>query len=406
MFKAFAPAVLVIALLVVLFAEDAPATRMHWGGGQVGLPPFSTVTFGTFSRYGNGACPSTPKCVSGDTWTNTWANDGKIYASAGDASNWNHTTGCNFPCQDANTMFSSLSDYSPSLTGTLVNIMGNWNAGASTTDNANYKTASTISVQGTLIQSLVRQCITCAALLTQGQLIKSTDYGVNWTPIPPSGVNNAQPYTSPMFSDLKFRGPAFIQYGQDYQSQTVDRSNQFVYAISPDQTTGTGNFYVGRVLISAIANLSINDWQFYQGGDGNDSTQDATNWGPIATAKVIFTDAADVAGGPMFPPVSLQYLPAFGTYILMLSWETTGGTSSDWTWHIYQGTHPWGPWSLVQTNRWNTSNPSGGSWGFYYPTIAVKSVADNGGRNMTAFAAGDFQQQGMYTINSVPVTVQ
>lgn len=381
-----------IVTLVVLFAQyDSSARILRRGGNTVPPVPFTSLSFGTFAKYGNGSCPATPKCFSGDTFMNTWADDGNIYTASGDSSTWNHSGGCSFPCQDANIMFSSLSDFSPTVTGTLVNIMGNWNQIDGTSDGANYKTTSMISVQGTLIQSVIRQS---PSTWLSAQLIKSTDHGSTWTPIPPAGVNNAEPYVSPMFTDQKFRTPSFFQYGQDYQTQTVDRSDTFVYAMAPDITSGSGNFYLGRVLVSAIANLSLSDWQFYQGGNG---AIDA-NWGSLSTAASVLSDSL---GQQVYFP-SPVYLPAFGTYLMMLT-ETI--STPDRIWRIYQGTHPWGPWSLVQTNEWNTGNPQAGAYGFYFPAIVVKSIETDGGRNMALLVAGDYTTVAGYTMFIVPVTV-
>jgi hypothetical protein len=388
---------LIAILVTVLFfaAPSASANRLHFGGGQVPTTvPFSTVTFGTFAKYGTGGCPST-KCISGDSWFNTWADDNNIYTQADDSSKWNATD----TTQCCNLMFSTLSDFSPTMTGTQVNLMASWNGGTSP-DGGNWKGSSLISVRGTLILSVIRLCLSgCPAnmLSWSSQLITSIDHGVTWTPVPPVAGN---PYTSPMFVDPKFRAPMFFQYGQDYQTQTADRSNQFVYAISPDQTSPiTGRFYLGRVPVGVIANVSAADWKYYQGGDGNDSTQDAVNWGALSTAVSVFTDIANNNNWAASP----IYLPAFGTYLLIQSFDNTGVT--DTIWHTYQGAHPWGPWTMMQTNEWNTSNIQAGGYGFYYPAVIPKSLS-GGGRTMALIASADYTQWStVYTIWIVPVTI-
>jgi hypothetical protein len=403
-----------VLVLGLLFVEDAPARRLHFGGGQVGLPPFSQVNFGTFSKYGNGPCPATPKCISGDTFFNTWSNDDNIYATAGDASQWNATS-CNNPCQTANLLFSKLSDYSASLTGTTTNAGALWNGGASTTDNANYKASGIISVNGTLIASAVRQCPqSCpqASIYTSGQLITSTDQGKTWAPTPPGGANNAQPYTSPTFTDPKFRLPSFIQYGKDGGPTAADGSDQYVYALSSDQSTGhissppsgantdSDAFNLGRVLATKLADGLASDWTYYQGLDGSNQPI----WGALSTTVPVVSQP----GGLFQYGPTPQYLPAFGTYIMITYAPGCCPSTADSTWDIWQGAHPWGPWTVVQQSpHWYSGNPQAGANGFYYPAIVSKSVAVDGGRTFTLLTTGDFNQPAtMYTMYIVPVTVQ
>jgi hypothetical protein len=212
-----------------------------------------------------------------------------------------------------------------------------------------------------------------------------------------------------MFTDPKFRVPFFVQYGKDYVGQTVDRSNEFVYGLSIDQTSGhfastPGTFsdreFLGRVLISAMPNLSAADWQYYQGGDG---TVDG-NWGALSTAVPILTTAAQTLGGQG----SVQYLPAFSQYIMINSTQTVPLSYGSTTWFTYVAPHPWGPWQLIQTDVWDgTTAPSGagGATAFYAQSPVVKSVAVNGERTFAIFASGNFQVGYMYTLIGTLATV-
>jgi hypothetical protein len=404
-----APVWVIVLVLILLFSTENHAARpfARAGAGSIPQTPFSSVTFGTFAKYGNGTCPNTPKCISGDTWFNTWSSDDGIYATSGDSSQWN-ATGCSgYSCLTANLLFSKLSDYSASLTGTTTNDGAFWN-GTSSTDNANFKGSGIISVSGTLISSAVRQCPSgcpMASIYTSGQLITSTDHGVTWTPIPPGGANNAQPYTAPTFTDPKFRLPSFIQYGQDGHGPYADGSDQYVYALSSDQSTahisGTVSdaMNLGRVLATNLAAGLASDWTFYQGLDGSNNPI----WGPLSTTVPVVSQT----GGKFQYGPTPQYLPAFRTYIMITYSPGCCPNTGDTTWDIWQGLHPWGPWTVVQQSpHWYSGNPQAGADGFYYPAIVSKSVAVDGGRTFTLLTTGDFQQiSTMYTMYIVPVTV-
>ena len=78
--------------------------------------------------------------------------------------------------------------------------------------------------------------------------------------------------------------------------------------------------------------------------------------------------------------------------------------TSNTTWLAYEAPHPWGPWTLVQTNTWNPQ-------GYYNPVMISKSLtnAGNGMATGVLATAGDFSQAasntGFYTLALVPVTV-
>jgi hypothetical protein len=214
----------------------------------------------------------------------------------------------------------------------------------------------------------------------------------------------AQPYASPTFTDGRFRAPYFFQYGQDYQSQTVDRSSEFVYALSYDFTDSTSQdkLVVGRVPISLVANLSASDWQFFQGGDGS---MDA-NWGALATTAPVCTAAFQSGIGSWYSG-GVQYLPAFGTYMLIGYTQNSGETSTQF--YFYQLTHPWGPCTMTTTSPvWNSSNPQGppNGYAFYFPALVQASVGTDGGHHMVMlFAGNEALNFDFYTMFIAPIVV-
>jgi hypothetical protein len=361
--------------------------------------PITGLTFGKVYKYNSGY-PT--KYIASDTWSNTWADDGSIYTLHDDTDNGGHWQAT---APSSNMAVSKLSTFDTNTAGTILNVMAAFGtSGQLGSDSATWKGNGLISVSGVLYNFVSRQIYGVAGNGWRqnafgGQLIKSTDHGTTWTPQPPS---TAQPYASPMFTGENFAIPVFIQYGQDYQGNTVHNSNNYVYAISNNGFWNNGDaIYLGRVLISAIGNLSAAEWSFYTGGDGMNDANWSTSFAN-AVPLVSATKRLGIAGA--------QYLPASGRY-LMMQWSypsVTAGVTQDTSstiWDIYESPTPWGPWTLVQTKQWNMA----GAVGLYNPNVMPKSVTTDNGHTLMTLSAGDFHnenaQTGDYTLTMVPVTV-
>lgn len=359
----------------------------------VGLFPFVTtpLTLGSVFKY-NSNYPT--KFVDGDTWNSTTDSLGNIIATANDFLGWQGG-------QSLNLSINQFSDATTAMTGTMLNSMSAF--GAETQDGGDgfsTKTAGIISINGTVIISVMRQTVPATAGVygrKDSQLVKATTYPYStWTPQPPS---TAAPFASPMFPGTKFANPSFIQYaGADYQGNTVDNSNLYVYALSTDGVWNNGsNMYLGRVLISAIGNLSASDWSYYKSGDGMlDASWDSS----IANAIPVLSSAGKLGFA------GAQHVPALGKYY-MIQWYypsvVASGTldPSSTIWTVYEATHPWGPWTLNQTILWPTT-------GLYSPAIIPKSISGN---TMMLAAGGNFSgptqdpATGEYTLHLIPATV-
>ena len=373
-----------------------PASAYYKGNNSA--PQLYTLSYGTTFKYDSNY-PTT--YTLGDTWFNTWADDGNIYLSSDDWCGWNSTSAC------SNTALSTINGYLDTSTGTVVNAMSAWGvANQLGSDGAAYKSDGLMSISGVLYKWVSRDIYgtwsgssTSANQQTvlSGQLLKSSNHGVTITPAPPS---TAQPYVSPMFTGgpglNTFTAASFIQYGQNYSGQSADNSNTYVYAVSNDGYWNNGNvYYLGRVLISAIGNQSASDWSFYQGGDGSLNA----NWGALATATPIISNPLRLS----LP--SIQYIPSIGTYFLF-DWyypSVANGTTFDAStsvWLIYQSQHPWGPWTFAQTTNFNGS-------GLYNPVVVSKSISSTT-CSFTLFSGGNFQNynanDGDYTLQITPIT--
>lgn len=362
--------------------------------------PIRSLAFGSVFKY-NSQFPT--KYIASDTFSSTWADDGNIYTINDDSisGNWQATP------PSSNMAISQLSGFTTALTGSIVNVMAGFGTHQQNgSDSKTFKAEGLISVSGVLYAFVCRQATTAPSgryTNANAQLIKSTDHGATWTPQPPSTAN---PYVSPMFTHPNFSGPVFIQYGQDYQGNTLHNSNLYVYATSTNGFWNNGDaVYLGRCLISAIGNMSASDWSFYTGGDGMVSG----NWSssPAAAVPIISSPLKlGIAGG--------QLLPAFGRY-MMLQWSypsVTAGLALDTTssiWDVYEAPTPWGDpangdkWNLIQTTPWNAPK------GLYNGNVIPKSLVTDGGRTLMIAAAGDFfsanAQTGEYTLQLVSAAV-
>jgi hypothetical protein len=343
------------------------------------------------------------KYIRADGWANTWADDDKIYVTQCDSFGWNNAA------PSSNFSISTISDYSTSTTGTSVNKMTEFGtATAAGSDGHNYKSGGLWSVNGVLYAAVIRTHYGDVSsdylqTLSGVQFIKSTDHGLNWTPLPPS---TNEPYVAPMWSGSEVnRCPGgIIQYGKDYSdgANSVHNSDLYVYGTGADTGWNNGsNIYLSRCLIENLGNLSASDWSYYK---GNGATgMDSNNWGAMADATPIITKTRKLG------PTSINYLPALQRYVFF-NWyypstvPVSAVVSNNTIWELYESPTPWGPW---QTNgRTITWNPSGR----YNGNIITKSVEVDGGRNVVIATAGDyltsgFASSGYYTLTLIPAAL-
>ena len=357
----------------------------------IATPP--DITLGSVFKYNSGY-PT--KYVASDTWVSTWADDGNIYVTSCDTVNgggWQATAPTH------NFMFSTLSNATTSMTGSLVNGMTAFGTVAQAgSDGGNYKVFGIISVNGTIYAATARSHGSVNGLgQTVGfsvQIIKSSDHGVTWTPQPPS---TAEPYASPMFPTA-FPTPSFVQYGQDYQGQTVDNSSLYVYAVSTDVGwNNSSNLLLGRVLISAIGNLSASDWSFWKGTPSDDIANSA-NWDSnYSNAVSVLTSTLKLGAS------GIQYVPSAGKYVMMQWYYPSiisgiGFDSSSTVWTLYEATSLKGPWVAKQTIFWPIT-------GLYDARVIPSSVSGN---TLMFAASGNFSagtqdpHTGEYTLQLIP----
>lgn len=361
--------------------------------------PITSVSFATPYIY-NSTYPT--HSVGTDSFYSTWADDGNIYSATNDMiAGWDGASG------SSNMTIAKLSTFTSSVVGTMVNPLTQFGSIEQTgSDTFNYKATGLISIGGVQYMAVGRMQIPGSPSFLQfqrdAQIIKSTDrWATNgYTPQPPS---QAQQFASPMFPGTTFAMPSPIQYGQDYQGNTVDNSNLYVYWMSPT----AGRWYnadaviIARVLISDIASLDATKYTYYK-GNGADGML-SSNWdSSVTNATPIISHTGSLgAGGAQYIPHSGRYL-YIGTVYPTVNLPTPSLDTSSTQFTIFEAPHPWGPWTLLNTVVWNPL-------GLYFPAVIPKSTTADNGVTIVAAMAGNYNLQsivnGDYTLMLTTGTV-
>ena len=428
------------ALLAVLRARVARSHEAALGAGQTttgsapGVMHAATdpaaasqlVTGGVFGlthNYTKG---------SGDTWFNTWADDGNVYATSND------TNGFNGTCNSDLTVNELTGNDPTQLTAPFVNCMTSYGYAGDTSqypDGCDWKSGGITSISGVLYLAVARQTGVCTQSPNGEQpsedasIVKSTDHGRTWsngfgTSSDPNGaappLDAATGHVMAMFPRNHFSAPFFIQYGQDGNpSTTADGGDQYVYAVSNDGFAYDGSYlYLGRVLRSQIGNLSAADWQYYTGPPGGNGMNPA-NWSAnFSDAKPMLTAKNQIS------QPSIQYIPALHEYVMINfyypfspNWPGNGTASSS-NFSFYESPHPWGPWTQFMNKPTNMTVcymdcQQENTWpmGFYDPALVMKFSRMNGLSN-TIFTSGDFtnpsryDEPWTYELHALPFTMK
>jgi hypothetical protein len=382
----------------------------------VGSPHVTSARFGVPARYPQGV---------GDTWFNTWASDGNIYATSNDTQAFNRA------CDSDIAVNELAGGDATQLTEPFVNCMasfGHRSDGLQHPDHCTWKSGGIIAVGGTLYLAVARQGWTgeCSNERRGEQpslnasIVKSTDDGRTWSN--GFGITDDAGGAAPqwdtalgrvraMFPGQAFSAPFFINYGQgDNPASTADGGSQYVYAVSDDGYAYDGSYLLlGRVPRSEIGSLNAADWQFYTGRRGRE-------WSAHIGAAARVLTATHQISQP-----DIQYYPALHDYILTSfyfpftsSWPH-GGTAHSSTFDFFQAPHPWGPWTrflskpttmtvcYLDCGAENTM-PIG-----LYDVAQVSKFARVDGLSDLVFTSGDFTDQvrygdsQLYTLHALPL---
>jgi hypothetical protein len=403
---------LVLAVLAGLMLADQPVARIIKFGGGNG--PISSVAWGTPFQYnGNsGTGAGAGKYMDGDTFGNTWSNDGNTYTLVNDQGQVQGTA------SSSNIGFGKISaPFDSTAVWTKTNPMSAWGTQGDFTGSdgpggasSSFKSGGLISIANILYTATWR-IASGSTSSYNGQLIQSSDHGANWIPVPPAG---ALPYTTPGSATggtVMWPGNdkviGWVQYGQNYAcSPPIDNCNSYVYAIFNAYPPGGTNLNqrLGRVKLSLIANMSAADWSYYQGGDG---MLDAS-WLTLAQSSTalsgapkIYPDSTDPNTSLTIDGPSIQYLPRYGQYV---AFRCRTLVSSTYIWDVLTASHPWGPWTIIGVSpQWSTNQQLG------FPFIAPQSLTNNGQSLVVMASSSNYNSgctpaSGYYCLYLVPIT--
>jgi len=396
----------------MLTGLGVPLARADVIGGSLGTP----------FVYG---CTGQEPPSGGDTWYNTWADDGNIYATSDDSSGFNVTcqggwTQGRCPGGASNLVVNEVDGADPEhLSSSFTNCMTSYGLAGSEGDQTDcpdhdtWKTGGVISVNGTLYVVVSRQSdignqYPAGYQATEdASIIKSTDHGrtwtSSWTSTPDStgaapSCNAVTGHFNAMFPGSRFANIFFINYGQDDAASSATEGNggdSYVYAMANDGFAYDGGSEIlGRVLKSDMSSLNPREWQFYENnGFASGSGDDSRNWTSNMNQATVLISAPR-----QLSQASVQYVPGLQQYVLTSfyypfdqCWPFTShsqnpncnGADETRTTNLsfYQSPTPWGPW----TNFYNQSN----GFGWYDPTLVSKFVSVDG-LSETLFTSGDF----------------
>jgi hypothetical protein len=268
--------------------------------------------------------------IHGDTFPMTWADDGELYASAGDP-NW----GGKIDGLDVEKFSGMPRDYKITRVNPMADFKG---AGGEGT-----KPSGMISVNGVLylaFQNLLGAKPPADGPQNQGQgkeglisqhgsdamIVSSRDHGRTWTPA-------IRDMKGPMFPGNNFGGPAFVNTGRDNANDPDD----YVYAVSTDQWDNGSTLQVGRVPADRIQDG--NSWEWISELKDHDHPLWSKN---LEQAVSVLTDDGHISLPDMV------YIAPIKRYVL-LTWyfKKTFSPLNGTELAIYDAPHPWGPFTLV-----------------------------------------------------------
>jgi len=265
------------------------------------------------------------RAIKGDTYPQTWAADGEIYASSGDP-HWGESS----DGLDTEVFSGMAPDFKITKFRHMNDYKG-WGGGGP-------KPSGMISVKGVLylaFQNLKSLTTPPQSLQSQpGADAQIVYYKPNsqleWIPT----LANIK---EPMFPGYKFGGPAFVQHGKD----NADARDEYVYAISTDQWDNGSNLRLGRVHQDFIPEAG--KWEWVKAFDADGSPV----WGGKLEDAISVLSIHRHLGLP-----EMVYLASVDRYLL-LSWRLRKDFSAvDGTdLFIFDAPNPWGPFTLVHSEE-------------------------------------------------------
>lgn len=300
--------------------------------------------------------------IKGDTFPLTWADDGELYASAGDPL-WGET----IDGLDVQKFSGRPPDYRITKLNHMNDYVGSGGAGP--------KPTGMLCVDGVLylaFQNLLGLRQPAFGVLSQhgsdAQIIYSPNKGISWIP-------QRSDITRPMFPGNKFGGPAFVNFG----CNNANARDDYVYAISTEQWDNGSNVRLGRAPRESIMRRESWEWVCAFGPGGEPA------WSSELEAAVPVLSMHRHIGLP-----EMAYLAGIKRYLL-LSWhlhrDASGDDGSDLL--VFEAPEPWGPFALVHFEEYWESK----EFTPYCPRIPLKWLEPDGITGWLLFS-GSWSQAG------------
>lgn len=315
--------------------------------------------------------PYPEKDVKGDTYPMTWADDGEIYAAAGDPLWGESRSGL-----DVEKFTGGPKDYKIAKVNHMNDYLG-WGGNGE-------KPSGMICVGGVLylaFQNMLKAKTPPFSLISQhgsdAQIVYSTNKGGFWVP----ALGNIG---APMFPGHRFGGPSFINFGRNNEGAR----DGYVYAVSGDQWDNGSNLRLGRVPNDSIMRAEAWEWVCAFGPSGEPA------WNHNLGESIPVLSLHRWLGMP-----EMAYLAGIKRYLLF-TWRLHADFSPDAGTDliVFESPEPWGPFSLVHFEEyWE-----GREFNPYCPRLPLKWVEPDGKTCWLQFSGSwgpDGQNKGYYRSN-------
>ncbi|ETN44598.1 uncharacterized protein HMPREF1541_10268 [Cyphellophora europaea CBS 101466] len=354
-----------------------------------GITSFLVEPESTFFSTANVAYSSTLNidASDGDLWPTTWADDGSLYTANGDG------RGFSADQADFGDIVMNRLDGTPETGITGMRLASGTALGPVWTPGSyNRKPTGIVAVDGDedghdelylAVQDLNNGTAGPGGGPTgdafneapAASILRSTDYGVTWTPTGKA-----------MFSNHVFTTVFFLDFGQSNSHASVLGANdaKYVYAYGLDNNWRDSvnnavpdpqDLYLGRAPISSIQDITT--WEFFSGTASSPAWDSDIN----ARRSVLHDNRREYPGGTttdgfsIISQGSVVYNAPLDRYIYS-SW-------SDYSFEFYEAPQPWGPFTLFHhkdfgPTPWfgmNTTTPKNGG---YATTIPSKFISADG----------------------------
>lgn len=339
-------ATLALATLAPTAQADG-AAESGSGGAEQASTADDAITSRAFATASIEYANSVRTDGNGDLWPSCWADDGHLYAAAGDGTGFSDG-----PWQDiVVNRIEGHPDRPEGLHGERLSAGDDVAPVWSDPERYNRKPTGMVCVDGDgdgrdeiylAVQDLTKGPEIWFDDAPASTVVVSRDYGRTW-----------ERTDEPMFSDHRFTTVMFLDYGQSAENRAVlggeDADHVYAYGLDhnwrdsfSDTVPDPQDLYLARVPVDSITDRSA--WEFFAGSNGARQrwSKDLDERVPVLhDERRVYTDTR-IQGGvenlSVLSQGSIVYNEPLKRY-LYTSW-------TEYTFEFYEAPTPWGPWKL------------------------------------------------------------